>query len=208
MICAISNSGSPRYAERVVKENRDALAALLQLGTKYKIPSLRSLAIARLEAMCPSPLDAFRALQSKGWADRLVDYKVMLLLSRSCNAPHVEHMCLWLLLPPDSSPNCVQLLREPIVSPASGLKYRLEEKTITTLLAAIWRCIDRYGEVAAHFVFQTSNQCETTEDCGHYFTYARETCHKHPLDILQPIHDISNLAAINICQECDADSKI
>jgi hypothetical protein len=176
------------------------------LGTKYDVPSLRSLAIARLEMACPSSLDAVYALKSKSWTDRLADYKVMLILARTCDVPHIMPLCLWQLLPPNPTLNCMELLRIPVISPGSGIEYRLDEATITTLLTAVWRCIHRYGDFARK-VFEESSKCMKPGDCRAFFAFARNNMHDHPFDVLQPFRHISNLPVDVLCQRCVAKSK-
>jgi hypothetical protein len=187
------------YAENSVAENMDTLAALLRLGTKYEVPAMRSFAIATLEAACPSTLAATRDLKPKRRVEQLAEYKVMLFLARECDVPHVVPVCLWKLLPQSPSSESLRLLRESVVSPRSGIEYRLDEATITSLLVAVWRCSDRYGQVA-RVVFEQSDDCQTSEDCEELLRMGRD--YASPFDILKVFKDMTHLPVYGLCPRC------
>jgi hypothetical protein len=192
-----------RYADKMVAENMDILAALLRLGSKYDVPTLRALSVATLEASCPSTLGAWWSLQQGTRILRYADdYKIMLHLARECNVPHVVPVCLWQLQPMEPSHHALRQLREPVVSSATGIEYRLDEATISTMLVAIWKCIERYAAIAPQ-VFIKSDSCLIDEDCTYELGHVRENFSRDYRDILLPMEHIRALEMASQCEECD-----
>jgi hypothetical protein len=188
----------------MVTENMDVLAALLRLGSKYDMPALRALAVSMLEASCPSSLHAYWDLWKRAPIRRSADdYKVMLHLARECNVPHVVPICMWQLQPLVPAHYTLRQLREPFVSPATGMEYRLDEATMSAMLVAIWMCIDRYAEIMPT-LFNKSNSCLTEDVCVLEFNSATESFNQSYRDILLPVEDIAALATEVICRVCKA----
>jgi hypothetical protein len=186
----------------MVMENMDVLAALLRLGSKYDVPALRALAVSTLEASCPSTIHAYWDLCKRVSIERSADdYKVMLHLARECNVPHVVPLCLWQLQPMEPTYHTLRQLREPFVSPATGMEYRVDEATLTSMLVAAWKCIDRYADMAS-VIFSKSHVCLTEEHCDYEFNAAMQSVCQNYQDVLLPIEEIAALATEVICRSC------
>jgi hypothetical protein len=130
---------SHRYAEQEVGRRFAVLAAFLRMGTKYGVPYLRQLAVAKLSALFPSSWTDYTGPESDG-KEHVADFDIgmapaVLALARECTVPVLLPSCLWHL-----TPNSGRDLKRPRQSRTleDGRTYTVGTDVISQCIEAGW----------------------------------------------------------------------
>jgi hypothetical protein len=152
---------SHRYAEQEVGRRFAVLAAFLRMGTKYGVPYLRQLAVAKLSALFPSSWSDYKDPELSDGKEHVADFDfgmapAVLALARECTVPVLLPSCLWHLTP--HSGVHVQHPRQSRTL-EDGRTYTVGADDILQCIEAGWALADRRQDIILQVCYTDHSIC-------------------------------------------------